>query len=539
MFVKCESVYVCISEKHPYSRFDIEEIDSKIYFIWKNQKQFGNETLNIKGIFFKSDQIYYEPFNIHINKQITEFDLKSINWKHSYSFEYQVTHNLFFDIETSSDKQLLKSKIIDNQLWIESGSKTTGSLPKIQKIKLYNLETLEWVEHNMNNQSPKKIIYEEKVKEVYVIDNIESVLKDNPKPIFALNIPDFFTHIYRLYPALEVEFMQECEPTLHNMSFDELHWAWHIFYCRDGNSFYRYILNKYKNNILSLDYEKVVYNKNKKNTLLFIDDRYDSTFIYILILFLFSIGKTVLSDSGKSSLTDWNITIFTSPSNSSLYEEILKKHGMTAKINHLKYKFKYPYNYSYLMCTQDFWKLIPEETVFIFQYDSTVFGKFREEFLKYNYIGALFICEIEKTRIGNGGTCIRKTRAMEGICASHKYKGEPEDVYFCKYLVEKNLHNCPIEVAERFAFEHIKNDYAAYGHQYHWRIPMNEWESYMINRWEELFGHPVIYNKSPIIEQKSNKMEELKNKNIQLKTKIQKKQKPESSNFDSVLFNGM
>ena len=536
MFVKCDSVYVYLSEKIFNSRFQIEEVDNKIYFIWKNQKQFGNETFNIRGIFFNINQIYFEPFNIHINKQITEYDLKTLQWKNNYSFNYKINENLYFDIETSSEKTLLKSKIVDDQLWIESGSKQS-SLPIIKKINFYHLERLELIEHNMEGNIIKKIIEKSDeviVKEMYIIENFQAVLKNNSKPLFALNIPNFFNHLYRLYPSLEVEFLQEGESTLENLSFEELHWAWHIHYCRDGNSFYRYLLHKYRNNILTLEYEKIRYQLNKKNTLLFIDDRYDSTFIYILILFLFSLGSMV---------SEWNLTIFTSETNSLMYETILSKYGMTAKIHHLKFKFKYPLTYSYLMCSQDFWKQIPEETVFIFQYDSNVFGKFREEFLKYNFIGALWNSDLDdkhKTKIGNGGTCIRKTRAMEGICAAHKYKGENEDLYFSRYLYERNLHNCPNEVAEKFAFEHVKNDIAAYGHQFYWNIPRDEWETYTIKRWEELFGHSVIYNKK--IEsnnQSTNKSQNKFQNKSQNKLQNKKNSDKNNSSFESILFSNM
>jgi hypothetical protein len=90
----------------------------------------------------------------------------------------------------------------------------------------------------------------------------------------------------------------------------------------------------------------------------------------------------------------------------------------------------------------------------------------RDEFLKYDYIGAPWI-GVEQSRIGNGGFCLRSKRFLELTTNnikdyenySHSYPERNEDHFLCrtKYSVLKNLgiKFPPLEVACDFSLEAV------------------------------------------------------------------------------------
>ena len=67
-------------------------------------------------------------------------------------------------------------------------------------------------------------------------------------------------------------------------------------------------MKKYENLINNLKLNVTNYSLQKQNTLLFVDDRYDPLFLYLLKLFLYSVNES------------WNITIFTMEDNKIFYE---------------------------------------------------------------------------------------------------------------------------------------------------------------------------------------------------------------------------
>lgn len=234
---------------------------------------------------------------------------------------------------------------------------------------------------------------------------------------------------------------------------------YHWILCGQYNPYlyFKYLLKKYEDIIFNINYTKIQYDINKSNTLLFIDDRYDSSFIYLLILFCYSIDET------------WNITIFTIEDNISKYKNDLNKIGVSGKIELLENKFNNSNDYSNLLKKESFWKRIKENNVLIFQYDSFCMDKFNNEFFNYNYIGARWPHNASKykdIKIGNGGTSFRRTRVMENMCKKNNKKNIiAEDVFLCELLYENNLHNCTIEISDKFAFENIFNEYSIYAHQ--------------------------------------------------------------------------
>jgi len=258
---------------------------------------------------------------------------------------------------------------------------------------------------------------------------------------------------------------------------------YHMHYCGKYNSqiYFKYLLLKYKDIILNLDYPKLEYDSNKKNTLLFIDDRYDPSFIYILILFLYSIDNL------------WNINIVTIKENKEKYEYDLNKLGVTAKFIMLEKKFKDVDDYSQLLKNYTFWESITEENCLLFQYDSFCMGKFNNDFFAYNYIGAPwdhYPSVLKKFKIGNGGTSFRKTRIMEYLCKKYENKSikknYPEDIFFCELLSEEFLHGCTEEIANKFSFENIYNENSIYAHQIYKSIKFDDLDSFIFDKLNKL-----------------------------------------------------
>lgn len=282
---------------------------------------------------------------------------------------------------------------------------------------------------------------------------------------------------YTLYPSFNQKYYQSNnkfinKENIYNDTFIKYHWH----YCGVYNPqmYFKYLLHKYENIILQLNYTRISYDPNKKNTLLFIDDRYDMLFKYILILFIYSVNNT------------WNITVFTIIENSKYYEKDFLDIGITGKINILEKKFKNMYDYSNIFKNYRFWNSIPEENCLLFQYDSFAMGKFKDLFFDYNYIGARWphnACMNEKIKIGNGGTSFRKTRIMENICK--KYDGKDikknyvEDLFFAELLYEEGLLNCTNDIADQFSFENIYQEHSIYAHQIYNTISLKDMDHFI------------------------------------------------------------
>ena len=123
----------------------------------------------------------------------------------------------------------------------------------------------------------------------------------------------------------------------------------------------------------------------------------------------------------------------------------------------------------------------------IFQYDSFCMDKFNNDFFNYNYIGARWphkASKYDNIKIGNGGTSFRKTRIIENICKKNEHikNKTAEDVYLCELLYENNLHNCTIDIADKFSFENIFNKNSIYAHQIYNTIKLSEMDNFIYNK---------------------------------------------------------
>ena len=265
--------------------------------------------------------------------------------------------------------------------------------------------------------------------------------------------------------------------SLHENRLKYVFQHWLYFGQNNEQTYYKYVLHKNADIILNIDYPKIKYSKNKKNTLLFIDDRFDPIFKYILILFLNSVNES------------WNLNIYTIKENVKEYENVLKELCIEGCVNILYKKFRNIDEYSNLLKSTSFWDGIKEENCLLFQYDSFAMGKFKDIFFEYNYIGAEWDhCPLLVSRInvGNGGTSFRKKSVMRDICLkySDKYdikKKYPEDVFFCEALCEEYLHNCPNNIARLFSFENIFCENSVYGHQIYKSIKLEDLDEFISN----------------------------------------------------------
>lgn len=288
---------------------------------------------------------------------------------------------------------------------------------------------------------------------------------------FSKSIKNIEIDIKLLFPKFNIEYYLQNNKLI-NIDYDITFIKYHWLLCGRYHPYlyFKFLLKKYEYIILNLKTDSIQYDENKKNTLLFIDDRYDSSFIYLLKLFIYSIDET------------WNITVFTVEENKDMYQNDFNKLNITGKINIIK-KFVSKDDYSNLLKDYNFWKSIKEDNVLIFQYDSFAAGKFNPLFYNYNYIGARwphnpFKCNIN---IGNGGTSFRKTRIMQQISKKYKNK-DAEDLFFSYFLHQENLNNCNNMIADMFSFENIFIDNSIYGHQIYNTVKLEDLDNFIYNK---------------------------------------------------------
>jgi hypothetical protein len=258
---------------------------------------------------------------------------------------------------------------------------------------------------------------------------------------------------------------------------DYIKYHWYLYGRYEPQLYFKYLLKKYENIIYNIPYSKIQLSPDKNKTLLFIDNRYDSSFIYLLILFLYSVDLS------------WNITVFTTDSNKKYYLNDFKKLNISGNIFTLHKNISNINDYSNLLKDTFFWKNIKEDNCLLFQYDSFCMGKFDDSFLNYNYIGAIWDHNpslFSEINFGNGGTSFRKTRLMEYLCKKYENKdikkNYPEDVFFAELLYEEKLNNCNMDIANKFSFENIYNENSVYGHQIYKSIDYNSLDEFIYNK---------------------------------------------------------
>lgn len=84
-------------------------------------------------------------------------------------------------------------------------------------------------------------------------------------------------------------------------------------------------------------------------------------------------------------------------------------------------------------------------------------GRWRDEFLDYDYIGAVWPQFSDDCRVGNGGFSLRSRRLIEAA-REVPFGSEPEDVLLCRthrHMLENkyNIRFAGVEIARQFAYE--------------------------------------------------------------------------------------
>ena len=263
---------------------------------------------------------------------------------------------------------------------------------------------------------------------------------------------------------------------INNDAVTDYHWYFNGKY--NSYLYFIHLIEKYKDLILKLNYDKIQWSADKKNTLLFIDTRYDKVFMYLLILFVYSVDMA------------WNITIYTTPEHKGSYLADMEKLGLSGSIRMLSRDIQNISDYSNMLRDGSFWEEIKEDNCLLFQYDSFCMGKFDKIFFDYPYIGALWFNDSsiisDNVVIGNGGTSFRKTRIMEYLCKKYSdkdiKKNYPEDLFFAELLYEERMNNCPVDIAGRFSFENIFNDNSVYGHQIYKSIDIDKLDDFIYRK---------------------------------------------------------
>jgi hypothetical protein len=400
---------------------------------------------------------YYIYIDSHVRNKEYRFSLKLLNnrlyifiknkiFQKNDSFKIKIIKNEKSNIDNDNKDNNGDSNIINN-------NKLSSCILILQNIRdspfyIEDISKLHYIEFNKNK------------------NNDISKISD----ISINNIDDPIFDIY--YYITNNHFLDN--NCLHDNNFIKMHWYYTGQY--HPQLYFKQILYKYRNLILSLKYPRICYDGiHKNNTLLFIDDRYDPSFLYIASLFLYSVDES------------WNIRIYTIGECKGEYEADFEKLGISGCISILPNKFECIGDYSELLKSSDFWNGFPEENCLLFQYDSFCCGKFKEEFFSHNYLGALWDhqpCRVNNCRIGNGGTSFRKRSIMATICEKYGGLGGDiaEDIFFAIFLKEDGLLGDAEKKAEDFSFECIFSGKSVYGHQIYQSIARHNLDGFIYNK---------------------------------------------------------
>ena len=102
-------------------------------------------------------------------------------------------------------------------------------------------------------------------------------------------------------------------------------------------------------------------------------------------------------------------------------------------------------------------------------------GRWRKEFLDYDYIGASWPQFVDGHDVGNGGFSLRSRRLME-VCRSPLFRSfHPEDVAIGRdnrnWLEERGMRFAPRNLADMFAVERAGDVEASFGYHGVWHMP--------------------------------------------------------------------
>jgi hypothetical protein len=369
-----------------------------------------------------------------------------LNDDYKYTFLYNINNYYLYIKNKSKKNENIKFKIMKNNLeYTYHILKESNNLIKLTHFSLLKFQ---------NN----------KTDHINIDIDIDNIIYDK---YMHFNI-DYYKN--NLFNKLDTEISSQYQLT------NYLKYNWYYFGSKNKIQYFKYIIYKYGYIINNINYTRLTYHKDKKKSLIFIDDRYDILFKLILILFLYSIDDS------------WNLNIFTTKDNEIKFQTILNELGVEANFNYID-KIASIGQYSNLLKSSIFWDSINEEHLLLFQYDSVCFGKFQDKFLDYNYLGAKWpekITQLPNIYNGNGGTSYRKKSVMSYITSKYNYylydTNLPEDVYFAKYLNKEGLNIYDDNILEEFSFENSYSEKSIYGHAIFESIKLENLDNYVEKR---------------------------------------------------------
>jgi hypothetical protein len=238
--------------------------------------------------------------------------------------------------------------------------------------------------------------------------------------------------------------------------------------------------NKIKYRALCLEYidyiRKIQLNNIQQNS------NYESVLVEFRILphIEFIIRNTIHKLGDK-----WSHTIVCGNLNYNFMNNLCSEINTNIKIIKLNYDNLTQNEYSNLLCTTDFWELFIGEKVLIYQEDSCIFKQNIDEFMQWDFIGAPFAKKGNNApnKVGNGGFSLRTRKIMldvinkikledTEICSSTLnymksvgLKDCPEDIYFCKNMLQFNIGKvAEWNAAFEFSTELVYNPNSLGGH---------------------------------------------------------------------------
>jgi len=116
--------------------------------------------------------------------------------------------------------------------------------------------------------------------------------------------------------------------------------------------------------------------------------------------------------------------------------------------------------------------------VLVTQWDGFVVdgSAWRDEFLQYDYIGAVWHDQPPGRNVGNGGFSLRSQRCLQAGLDPHITDLHPEDEMLCRrhrgwLESEHGLRYAPAELASQFAFENIEPGGTCFGFHGPYNLP--------------------------------------------------------------------
>ena len=375
-----------------------------------------------------------------------------LNEEYKFNFIYSKDkYYLYIKNKNKNKKENIKFKIMkDKQEYTYNIYNEKNNFIELQKF-----ENLKFTNTNTNTN-----------EEISINKDIGNII-DNQTSDF--NIKYYDNNFFNLYNSNN-------DTMNNNDIYTFLQYNWHYFGSTNKMQYFKYCIYKNEKSINKIKYTKINYSKNKNNSLIFIDDRFDILFKYILILFLQGIDNS------------WNLHIYTTLENKDKFQDVLDNLGIEANFCIIN-KIANIDQYSNLLKSSSFWENINEENLLFFQYDSVCFDKFKEEFFDYNYLGArwpLNITQLPNIYNGNGGTSFRKKSIMHYITSKYNYylHGEnlAEDMYFAKYLNKEGLNKYSDVILDDFSFENVYNEKSVFGHAIFESVSLDKLDDYITKR---------------------------------------------------------